>query len=499
MKEINVNIRKVSVFVLAALLITFSAFSQSAYDALLLSQNYDLGTARYTAMGGAFSSLGGDASAINSNPAGLAIYRTSEFTITPGFSLSQTDALHTMGTTHIYDTSSDIYLGNLAVVAAYETNEPDWKYVNVAFSINRKALLGNRYTAQSVNDISSMTDNFADNIAAGYQRSFYEDLAWAAILVDSVTINDSLIYYTDIRDGGYGETQRMISEVSGNATEYSFALGGNYKDMLYLGMSIDARSVKYKMRSMYSEFDENGAIAYFDSFVFEENLKSSSTGVNLKLGAIFRPVPFLRVAAALHTPTYMQIYEEFDTHLDNYFDNEVWGAIHHEWPAVGDTNFSQSDYEISTPLKAVLGASVLVGKLGLLSFDYEWVDYSMIRMASLDYDFFSENEFIRDQFQTASNLKAGAEVRLGAFSLRGGYSLYGTPVKQLEEQLNRNGSGISAGFGIKSGNLNIDVSWNQLTTQKTNLFYDAYDNEPLVGANVKTIHRNLQITMGIRF
>jgi len=38
------------------------------------------GTARYMSMGGAMGAVGGDASAIKDNPAGLGIYRSSEMT-----------------------------------------------------------------------------------------------------------------------------------------------------------------------------------------------------------------------------------------------------------------------------------------------------------------------------------------------------------------------------------------------------------------------------------
>src|SRR5690606_40512733 len=74
--------------------LAFGSFSQSPYvtDALRFSKMDHLGTARFNAMGGSFGALGGDFSAINVNPAGLGIYRSSEFSFTPGFLFSNTDA-----------------------------------------------------------------------------------------------------------------------------------------------------------------------------------------------------------------------------------------------------------------------------------------------------------------------------------------------------------------------------------------------------------------------
>ena len=66
----------------ALLLGSGSMFAQGEMDAYKFSQ-YDLnGTARYLSMGGAFGALGGDISAMRTNPAGLAIYRSSEIVTT---------------------------------------------------------------------------------------------------------------------------------------------------------------------------------------------------------------------------------------------------------------------------------------------------------------------------------------------------------------------------------------------------------------------------------
>ena len=67
-----------------------TAFSQSQLDAFKYSQTELNGTARYLGMGGAFGALGGDISAMNTNPAGLAIYKSSEVVTT--LSLSSASA-----------------------------------------------------------------------------------------------------------------------------------------------------------------------------------------------------------------------------------------------------------------------------------------------------------------------------------------------------------------------------------------------------------------------
>ena len=74
----------------ALLLGSGSMFAQGEMDAYKFSQ-YDLnGTARYLSMGGAFGALGGDISAMRTNPAGLAIYRSSEIVTTVSLSSIKT-------------------------------------------------------------------------------------------------------------------------------------------------------------------------------------------------------------------------------------------------------------------------------------------------------------------------------------------------------------------------------------------------------------------------
>ena len=67
-----------------------TAFAQSEMDAFRYAQTELNGTARHMAMGGAFGALGGDISVMNANPAGLAVYRSSEVVTT--LSLSSTNA-----------------------------------------------------------------------------------------------------------------------------------------------------------------------------------------------------------------------------------------------------------------------------------------------------------------------------------------------------------------------------------------------------------------------
>ena len=63
-------------------------YAQTAYDALLFSENNYEGTARTMAMGNAFTALGGDLGSVGINPAGSAVAGYSQITLTPSLTFS---------------------------------------------------------------------------------------------------------------------------------------------------------------------------------------------------------------------------------------------------------------------------------------------------------------------------------------------------------------------------------------------------------------------------
>ena len=67
---------------LAALLFATQVSSQSYLDAQLFSETDLVGSARTASMAGAFGALGADISTLSSNPAGLGLYQSVDFSFT---------------------------------------------------------------------------------------------------------------------------------------------------------------------------------------------------------------------------------------------------------------------------------------------------------------------------------------------------------------------------------------------------------------------------------
>ena len=81
-------------FILSFIVSSTALLAQEPADALRYSWYTSSGTARQQAIGGAMTSLGGDISAVFVNPAGLALYKTGDFVLTPGFNFLNNKATY---------------------------------------------------------------------------------------------------------------------------------------------------------------------------------------------------------------------------------------------------------------------------------------------------------------------------------------------------------------------------------------------------------------------
>ena len=81
--------KRIILFLLCSLTVSWLGAQEPA-DALRFSWTNTGGTARQQAIGGAMGSLGGDISAVFSNPAGLAFYKTGDFVLTPIYQMGKT-------------------------------------------------------------------------------------------------------------------------------------------------------------------------------------------------------------------------------------------------------------------------------------------------------------------------------------------------------------------------------------------------------------------------
>lgn len=493
-----------SIGILFSLLAVINA--QSHVDALRYSQHTIGGTARSVAMSGAFGALGGDFSSLSHNPAGLGLYRSSEFTFTPEF-YSNTTTTRYWGN-EVEENKFNFNLSNLGYVANIELESGPLKAVNFGLGFNRLANFHKNSVISGDNPYTSYSDFMADDATFYGLEAFSSALFWEGFLIDDFEFwsPDSsevfLEYFSSsdyfIGDSIFKPTEQVISNIEeGKINEWVLSLGLNISDILYFGTTIGIQPLQYKSEKIFKEFDANERS--YNYFQFNEYLDVSGTGYTGKFGAIFRPIPLLRIGAAFHLPVYYNIKESYTTNLTS---RRVEGILH---PNDGQYRLDElkSEYSVTTPYKLIGSVGLVLGKFLILSGDLEYIDYSTMRMKGKDYDLSDQNELIREIYDNNINLKTGAEMRLASIYLRGGFAYYGSPFKEQEENVDAFQLSYSGGIGFRNSGMFFDLGFQYTNYDERVFLYEAWDgiNQTVRSNAANFDYKNMRFltTLGFRF
>ncbi|MDA9808086.1 hypothetical protein N9B89_01745 [Flavobacteriales bacterium] len=474
-----------------ALAISTTLNAQNEVDALRYSTQDNLGTARYSAMGGAFGSLGGEFSALSLNPAGIGMYQFSEFTFTPTFNLNSTKSYFNRTNTADYNTGLDI--GNLGLVFTIPKGDTDWKRINIAIGWNQLTSYDRNIIIEGHNNTSSLADNileYAQGNTIDNLNSFHGSPAFWSDLIDlenNDTINgwyanDNGSYISHISSNSYKMQAKHI-QTSGGENEFVFSAGGSYNEQLYIGASIGFPSINYYENTIYSEHSFKDTINGLNGFDYQEELTTYGNGINLKFGAIFRVNESFKIGASVHSPTYYNIEETYSTLITTHF-NEV--------SYTEDSPVNYFEYKLQTPWKANLSASTILNKNILISGDYEIIDYSSVRMNSYSYRFTDENEIISNLYQKTENIKIGAEMNIKPFILRAGYAKIGSAFAKKDFSREN----FSYGLGINNGGYYFDIAY--VLSQGANEHL-LYSEEYISPTSLVNTNHSLIFTIGFKY
>lgn len=476
--------KKLTTILIAIVAFGFSAYSQNGQDALRFSQNYYGTTARSMALGGAFGALGADFAAVSINPAGVGVYRKSEFTLSPSF--GNNTSMSSFQGSKLEDFNYDFGLGNMGLIGAFSTgNESGWKSVNIGFGYNKLNDFDRITAIKSVNQTSSMLDQYVADANGGYMPNA-TDLAIRTGLV--YQINGEGDWMNDFAGSDYGQLQRHSVDESGSIGEYVFTTGANYNDMIYIGGSVNVSSIRYRQQTTHEELEVPEDISYLNSFTYQQDLEISGSGVNFKGGVILKPVSWLRLGAAVHSPTFYSLHDSYTSRM------EADLTIDTESP---QTASGEYDYELYTPPKLIGSAAVILAKFALISFDYERIDYakSKLRGGGDGYTFSAENEDIQLMYKMANNYRLGTELRFGALSVRGGYAYYDSPYETNQLNADADYQAVSAGFGINNNSFYIDFGFSHYFGTEEYVLYQS----PFASSSNEIANNKLLCTVGFRF
>jgi hypothetical protein len=494
------------VYTISIVFFAWSAFAQDLTDALRYSNYHMSGTARSQAMGNAFGALGGDFTSLSINPAGAAVYRSSEFTFTTSAGNTKTDGNY-LGKSSS-DSQYNISINNIGYVATIPTGaNSETGLVSLSFGMgfNRLASFAGSSIAEGTNMNSSLLKYFTYNAnnpltQSDNLNSYYERLAYDTYVMPFDDQNNE--YFNDLTDSGYGQSVRKSTQQEGHINEYLLSFAANFNHKFYLGGTLGIHDVYYRQDANIYEFDAKNNIPYFDEFNFGTTLTTSGYGFNFKIGAIYKPTTNLRLGFALHTPTFYNLNDYYNSNMNSTLTYPD-GATEYT-PAKPDKG-GVYDYNIQTPLKLILSGAYVIGKVGLISVDYEIVDYSTSKIShgSDGYNFYDQNAEIKKTYKTTGNLHIGGEYRLDKnFSIRAGYELYQNAfstsyLTDKQQNSDKPFSTYSGGFGYKQGNLFLDATYQHVTGQQSMKLYPDINANEMVQYDIK--QNNFIFTLGYKF
>jgi hypothetical protein len=497
----------ISLLGLAIVANTGITYAQYAGDALRFSQSNYGSSARFKGLGNAQISLGGDISSVSGNPAGLGMFTRSEFSFTPEYNNSMADA------SYLGQQSSSsldkVNLNNAAIAWYNPTVRPAGSDLNkgvlsfvwgVGFSRNNDFNSNVEFGGQNPNN--SIANFFAEDASSynampnQFPTGSLAQMAFDTFLIDE-TGNDN--YYQSAT--GLGNVQGYSQTRYGSTSEVNFSGAMNISNQLYIGATIGLVNVRYGYDSQFTETGrnistdpDNDVAGQNYNLSYRQSQATDGSGINGKIGVIYKPINEVRIGATFQSPTWMNIQDVYSEVLDAGYSG---GSVYTNDP--GNDVFQ---YNLRTPYKGSLGASVILGGNGLITADVDYIDYASIKFSNAENNYApttiaNNNAVITDQYTDAINYRVGGEYRIDQLTLRAGYGINGTPYK-VDPDKKFETSFYSGGLGYKINQYYVDVAYQRVETNSTYSPYVLNDfSEPV--ASAKLSRNNVFLTFGVRF
>lgn len=488
---------------LALLCLAGNVTAQNQEDALRYSRLDFGGTARIQGIGGVQTALGGDASNLAGNPAGLGLFRRSELSFTPGLNFNSTSS-NLDGYTSV-DQRSNVNLSGFGLVFSKRKSDEvqgNWRGGSFGIGFTRQSSFQNRfnYSAPVNGDLTMVRSLAESTLANGFTESeldnefnngieTLEGLAYATYLTGFDDYPEGRnLYYEE--QGNVTQSESILTK--GAQNQWDFSYGASYRDKIYLGASLGVSSLRFNQERVYQEIDADPTTE-FTELTLRDEFTTTGTGINLKAGIIVRPIDAVRIGASIQTPTLYAMRDIYNTSLSSSFEYGSTRDTYEEEILPGDYK-----YNLITPLRANGGVAFILGKYGFISGDVEYVNYGQARLNDEinNNEFRNENDLINTSYNSALNFKLGAEGRFDIFRVRAGYALYSDPYQN--SIYNRQKTFLTAGVGIKQANYFLDLA---VVNSKYDSVYEPYMLENQLQPRVSTQNKanNVLVTFGMNF
>lgn len=407
-----------SITIYAVLFLTLEIKAQDESDAIRPFQNEFGPGARAMALGGAYSAVAEDYTAVYWNPAGLAQIKKMEFY----GSLS-----------HVVINNRIAYQGTMTETTNGFTN---MNAVGVVFPIPT-------YRGSLV-------------FAVGYHR------------INSFDDFNQVTGSPLVAGGRFDQDEKTT--VDGNLNQWSFSGAADLTKTLSVGASLNLLTGGNNTSVTYTEDDSrDDVLMHTYARQVEFQISPDYTGVGFKMGALMRPSDNLRIGITVTTPSSLRAEEN-----SNYSEYFIYD---HNRPDSLVTSDAFLKYRISSPWKFEFGASYKY-RLFLFTGAVEMIDWTQTRFHSniLDENYKDIdgeiNQNILSTYRQSANYRLGGEGALPNVGMKimAGYFYQQSPFKKGTERVASNKQFISGGVSfLLDKQVKIDAAyqhgwWKRSTT-----------------------------------
>ena len=504
------------------LMLAMSVNAQNAYDAERLLGNDLNGTARFVGMGGAMGALGGDISVMGTNPAGIGIFRSNDFSVSFGF--NNTGTASTFNGTGMKEDKTRASFDQAGLVYSSKIgNTTSLRYVNFGFNYHRSKNFNRLFSAggqldglsqswQLAQELSLSGVNTAESFnaildAENPYRTYWNRYPVLSMLGATTGVVD---YFDGAVLGWDGYSNNFYSEERGGVDQYDFNVAFNIEDRIYLGATLGVYDVNYDRFSSYTEElnddygEENGGYTLDNYYALD------GTGVDFKLGVIFRPIeesPF-RLGLAIHTPTWYNLTESYNATLSS--DILAYDSPYNQ--TLSDylnENYLTYDYCLATPWKFNVSAGTTLAGIMALGAEYEYADYGSCSLQDVDGYQLGDQSSVESFLKGVHTLRLGMEARLAPqFSVRAGYnytsaaftddaySALATYRTTTDFNNVKSKNAFTLGLGYRGNVIYADLAY-KYDMYKSDFY--AFDDIELPATSVENERHQVLFTLGARF
>ena len=490
-----------------------SLYAQDITDAVRFSREDMMGTARFSAMGGAFSSLGGDMSSLKLNPAGSSVFLNNQASATLNLNLRSNNVNFGNSNTGTTRNENTFDLNQAGAVFVYTSNDDDATISKYSYGLTYDQIANYNDSYRAFGNVNQSLGDFFVTNAQGLPLDLLEPLpgetveelytflgetqglsaqnallGYQTFVIDPVNPNDfNNTQYVSNVQGDEFRHDYLINERGYNG-RFSFNTSVEIKKRLYLGLNLNAHYMEYQ-RNTSSIEDNNNSDSQIARIGFNNSLLTRSNAFSFQLGAIAKVTPQLRAALSYQSPTWYRVSEEVEQSIETIRRGNVEVTNPFFNPRILNI---YPEYSFRTASTWRTGLSYVFGNRGLISIDYSVQDYSNIKFRSGPATIV--NQQISEELTNAASLNIGGEFVLKQFRFRGGYFTQESPYE--DNTIMGDLTGYSFGLGYNLSRVNIDLAYTFASVERNDLLYNTGLSQT---ANINNDESNIFLTISFGF